>query len=107
MSSSHHETSDIYLAAYLLSRGATFVRCERVGLRRNHFFFVADAKLHELLRLYWMNVPMTIVPAHLFAALRRLKSLVRLRSEMGRGARSLLDDAVPAGEQEDILPALE
>jgi hypothetical protein len=78
---SHYETSDIYLAAYLLSQGATFVNCRRVGPRRNVFSFAADEKLHELLRLYWMNGPMTLVPGQLFAALRRLKSLSRLRPQ--------------------------
>ena len=67
-------------------------------------FFVADAKLHVFLRQYWMHVPMTIVPAQLFAALRRLKSLSRLRSQTGRGARGLLDADVPASEESDPTP---
>lgn len=81
MNPSHHETPDIYLAAYLLSQGATFVSCRRVGLRRNIFSFVADEKLHELLRLYWRQQPMSLVPALLFSSLRRLKSISRLRPE--------------------------
>ncbi len=81
MNLSHHETSDIYLAAYLLSQGATFVICRRVGLRRNIFSFVADESFHELLRLYWRQQPMSLVPAQLFDSLRRLKSISRLRPE--------------------------
>lgn len=92
MTTSLHETSDIYLACFLLSQGATFDHCERVGLRRNKFYFLADDTLHRLLRLYWMNTPMTLVPNQLFAALRQLKSLSRLRSTGGRGGRGFLHD---------------
>lgn len=98
MTTSLHETSDIYLACFLLSQGATFDHCERVGPRRNNFYFVADDKLHRLLRQYWMHEPLKLVPAQLFAALRQLKSLSRLRSTMGRGGRVFLDTALPAAE---------
>lgn len=93
MPTPYHETSDIYLAAFLLSQGAKFVRCRRVGLRRNEFTFVADAKLHHLLRRYWLHEPMTLVPAQMFMSLRRLKSLARFRMQPG----DPFDDAAEVG----------
>ena len=75
-----YETFDVYLASYLLSQGAILQGHERVGKRRTLFRFASDEKLHELLRLYWRRLPMPVVPADLFAALRRLKSLIRRRS---------------------------
>src|SRR5437588_4502500 len=86
MPSSQHETTDIYLASFLFAQNAILTGCRRVGRRRNSFSFVADEKLHELLRVYWRQVPMTLVPAQLFAALRQLKSLSRLRGGMQRSA---------------------
>ena len=74
-----YETFDIYLASYLLSQRATLQSYERVGTRRTVFRFASDEKLHELLRLYWRRLPMPVIPADLFAALRRIKSLIRRR----------------------------
>jgi hypothetical protein len=80
MTPSPYETFDIYLASYLLSRGAILEGHERVGKRRTVFRFTSDETLHELLRLYWRRLPMPAIPADLFAALRRLKSLIRQRA---------------------------
>jgi hypothetical protein len=79
MSPSQYETSNIYLASFLLCQGATLLCFERVSARRVQFRFASDEKLHELLRVSWNSVPVTLVPAHLFAALRRLKKIVRRR----------------------------
>jgi hypothetical protein len=77
MSPSRYETSNVYLASFLLCLRASFVGFQRVSKRRFLFFFQADEKLHELLRQYWRNVEIMVVPARLFAALQRLKSLTR------------------------------
>jgi hypothetical protein len=77
MPPSCYETFDIYLASYLLSQRAILEGHERVGPRRTVFRFASDEKLHELLRLYWRRLPIPVIPADLFAALRRLKSLIR------------------------------
>jgi hypothetical protein len=79
MSRSHYETSNVYLAAFLLCQGAVLTGYERVSPRRTLFQFRSDEKLHELLRLYWRNDPQPVVSAQLFASLQRLKSLIRKR----------------------------
>jgi Domain of unknown function (DUF5659) len=79
MIASQYETSNVYLAAFLLCQGATLLGFERVSPRRNLFRFASDEALHNLLRLYWQNVPFTIVPTKLFNSLRELKSRTRLR----------------------------
>lgn len=79
MSPSHYETSDIHLASFLLCQGANLLNCQRVSARRNLFTFSSDVKLHEMLRLYWSNVPITFVPALLVSSFQRLKSLARKR----------------------------
>jgi Domain of unknown function (DUF5659) len=85
MTYSHYETSNVYLAAFLLCQGATLLGFERVSPRRNIFRFASDETLHGLLRLYWKNVPFTIVPTELFDSLRSLKSRTRLRPAAMRG----------------------
>jgi hypothetical protein len=77
MPSSHYETSNVYLASFLLYLGAVFIGFERVSKRRFLFRFRADEKLHEILRLYWRNTEVPLIPARLFGRLRRLKGLVR------------------------------
>ena len=79
MNSSHYETSNVYLASFLRCQGMKLDGFERVSPRRVQFRFVAHEKIHELLRLYWGNVPLPLVPAALFASLRDLKSLIRRR----------------------------
>lgn len=72
-----YETSDHYLASFLLHQGAQLLSHERVSPRRTLFRFAADATLHELVRGYTGSNLMPIVPKHLFAALFRLKCLIR------------------------------
>lgn len=105
MNHSLHETSDVYLAAYLLSQGATFTGCRRVGRRRNVFSFVADEKLHELLRLYWRNMPIALVPAQVFGCLRRLKSISRLPSKPSRGTEDIAAPLESAEASDDASHA--
>src|SRR5262249_10159020 len=76
-SSSHYETSNVYLASFLLSQGVALDGFSYVSARRVQYRFIATEKLHQLLRVYWGNLPMALVPSMLFSSLQRLKSLVR------------------------------
>jgi hypothetical protein len=79
MTASTYETSNVYLASFLFRQGATLDGFTRPSARRVVYRFLADEKLHELLRLYWGNFPLPIVAASLFAAVQQLKKLVRRR----------------------------
>ena len=81
MTLSPYETSDVYLASYLLCMGAALVGTERVGPRRMVFRFASDEYLHSLLRVYWSNDRVPVPPLLLFTALRRLKSRIRRRPQ--------------------------
>lgn len=74
-----YRTPDVYLASFLLNQGAVLTDRVRVGHRRVLFQFVADEKLHHLVRVYWKRFPVQLVPAELFAALQRLKARGRWR----------------------------
>jgi hypothetical protein len=79
MTPSLYETSNVYLASFLYSQGITLDGFTRPSARRVVYRFLADETLHELLRLYWGNFPLPIVPTSLFDALQNLKRLVRRR----------------------------
>lgn len=79
MTTSLYVTSDPYLGSFLLSQDAKLVSYEHVGPRRVVFRFLADLRMHGLLRVYWGNTPVPIVPAQLFASLREIKHHVRRR----------------------------
>jgi hypothetical protein len=85
MTASHYETSNVYLASFLLCQGATLAEYEHVTHRRVMFRFEANEKLHELLRIYWSHTQDPVVPASLFDSLQRLKSLVRRKPGTARG----------------------
>ena len=70
-----YATSDLHLAAFLVSEGGTLVELRRVGPKKVLFSFVACHELHVLLREYWGGYPVTVVPAELFEALHQLKCL--------------------------------
>ncbi|MFL5328576.1 MAG: DUF5659 domain-containing protein [Gemmataceae bacterium] len=74
---SAYETSDLYLASYLLCMDAVLIETERVGPRRTVFRFESNEFLHALLRSYWSNDRVSIRPTQLFGTLRRLKSRIR------------------------------
>ena len=80
MPQSRYETHDIHLASFLLCQGGKLVAYDRLGPRRHAFVFATDAKLHEMLRLYWSNVPVSFIPSALFSSLGRLRSLARMRA---------------------------
>ena len=69
-----HKTIDPYLAAFLSSQGAVLSGRTRLGPKTVEFRFEADFRLHGMLRLYWSRQPVPLVPAQLFAALRKLKT---------------------------------
>lgn len=81
MTGPRYETSDIALASFVLSQGATLLGYCRPSPRRAVFRFRADERLHELLRLYWSRAPVAAIPVELYRSLHRLKSLVRSPSE--------------------------
>ena len=67
------ETSDLSLAAFLLSRGHALLDVGTVGGGRKVFHFPPE--VHEEARAFYQNAP---VPARAFAnALRDLKALIR------------------------------
>ncbi len=77
MPTPRYETSDLPLAAFVLSQGVPLAACIRASARRFVFQFPADEQLHRFLRLYWHRVPLEVIPAELYAALSDLKSLIR------------------------------
>ena len=85
-----YETSDVYLASYLLCQGAMLLETERVGPRRTIFRFESDAFLHSLLRAYWRNDDIVVPATRLFDSLRGLKSRIRKRPQAAtrRGRRT-------------------
>lgn len=74
MSQPHYTTNDPYLASFVISEGGILAGCQRLGPKKVEFRFVADRRLHGLLRLYWQREPVLLVPGRLMEALRRLKS---------------------------------
>lgn len=101
-----YQTTDIALAAFLLSRGHAPVSWKRLTPKKVLFRFAASEALHHLLRLYWGGQPVLAVPARLFAALRMLKSraLVRAGGELLDQAPDCEGDADgPAGDDAEPL----
>lgn len=72
-----HPTLDQYLASFLLSEEAALAGVTRLGPKTVEARFIADRRLHELLRLYRSDLAIPIVPARLFAAHREFKRLCR------------------------------
>src|SRR4051812_42822769 len=83
-----YETSDVYLASYLICQGGTLLETERVGPRRTIFRFESNEFLHALLRVYWSNDDIQVPPTRLFNSLRDLKSRIRKRPQPKKGARA-------------------
>lgn len=73
MSVPHYITHDPYLSAFVLDQGAVLAGMRRVGPKKVEFRFEASPALHELLRLYWSELPTLVVPRRLFAKLQLLK----------------------------------
>jgi hypothetical protein len=77
MTSSHYETSNPYLATFLLCCGAALTSFTRVSARRFVFRFAADVRLHQLIRLWYSNTAVPLSPSGIFASLHKLRSMVR------------------------------
>jgi hypothetical protein len=76
-----YETSDVYIASYLLCQGGTLIETERVGPRRTIFRFESDEFLHALLRVYWQNDDIVVPATRLYDSLRGLKSRIRKKAQ--------------------------
>lgn len=74
MNAAYHRTTDTYLASFLLSQRAVLASCQRISPKKVEFRFLADRRLHGLLRLYWSEVPVLLVPSRLLETHRYLKS---------------------------------
>ncbi len=68
-----YRTTDLHLASFLLHCGTVLAGCRRLRPKKNEFQFLADARLHQLLRLYWSATPTRIVPSRLLGTLTFLK----------------------------------
>lgn len=73
MSPPLYRTTDIYLACFLLHADAVLAGCRRLRPKKSEFSFIADERLHQLLRLYWREVPAPVVPARFLRTLTFLK----------------------------------
>ena len=73
MNAAIHITNDPYLASFVLSEGAVLTGSTRLGPKTVEFRFIADRRLHDLLRLYRSGERIFVSPVQLFAALRMLK----------------------------------
>lgn len=73
MSPPLYRTTDLYLACFLLHANAVLAGRRRLRPKKSEFSFVADERLHELLRLYWRETPAAVVPARFLRTLTFLK----------------------------------
>ena len=75
-----HATTDPLLAGYLDAQGAALDHCQRLGPKKVAYRFVADERLHGLLRLYWSGQPVPMVPGRFAESLRKLKRMSIFRT---------------------------
>lgn len=76
-----YETSDIYIAAFLMTVGADLVGVDRSDRKRVKFQLKTDPETREeLVRGYWSGKAMTIVPSQLFSCLKHLKGQIYMDS---------------------------
>lgn len=87
-----YRTRDIYLASFLISEDAEVLYIKRLGPKTVEVCFASGWRLHELLRFYWSNRPLSVVPLKLFDALKVVKSRSRV---LGRS------DSAPEGAAEE------
>lgn len=78
-----YRTRDIYLASFLIAEEARVFSITRLGPKTVEVCFAADWRLHELLRFYWSERPLTVIPLRLFDALKSVKSRSRVRGPNG------------------------
>jgi hypothetical protein len=73
------QSADIFLCAFLLTQGIELNHVERLpGTQKCTFFFKknSEAEISELVRMYWSNEPISIVPSRLLHSLRHLKAMI-------------------------------
>ncbi len=75
MSDTATEILDLYLASFLLARGATLIDCDRADSSRVRFRFVHTDQVDYLVRLYWSGRAVQMAPSELFECLRHLQKL--------------------------------
>lgn len=73
------DLSDVYATAWLVSQGTQLVGTERAPDGRMHFLLRRMEGVDELLKAYWQNTPIPVVPAQLYGSLKYLKSLLHSR----------------------------
>src|SRR4051794_33312751 len=73
MSAPHYVTNDTYLAAFLVNRGGSLAGLRRIGPKKMEYRFIATRELHDLLRLYWNEIPLTLIARRLFNSHQFLK----------------------------------
>ncbi|MGL4553344.1 MAG: hypothetical protein ACRC33_19430 [Gemmataceae bacterium] len=78
-----YRTRDIYLASFLISEEAEVLSIMRLGPKTVEVCFATDWRLHELLRFYWSERPLSVIPLKLFDALKVVKSRSRVRGGTG------------------------
>ncbi len=70
------EITDIFLASFLMARGASFLSYDRSNPKRPRFFFVKDDQLEYQVRLYYSGRATQIPAYELFDCYRHLRCLV-------------------------------
>ena len=75
-----YTTTDPHIAGYLDASGAALDHCRRLGPKKVAYRFVADARLHSLLRLYWSGQTVPMVPGQFAESLRKLKRMSIFRT---------------------------
>ena len=79
--SQEFRTGSIPLAAFLVAKGATYLRCEVAGLRRCEFFFSdREDNLNDLAKQYYDNQAVGNIRTF-------YKALLNLKEETGRTLR--------------------
>lgn len=103
MTPSHYETSNVYLASFLLCQGAFLAGWHRASERRVVFRFFASENVHELVRLYWSRTPTAVIPLRLYTSLWELKRMVSRRPTPVRKEPPRLP-AAPGFTQRQMYP---
>lgn len=84
-----YRTRDIYLASFLICEEAEVLYIKRLGPKTVEVCFASGWRLHELLRFYWSNRPLSVIPLRLFDALKVVKSRSRVRVRKGSATDEL------------------
>jgi hypothetical protein len=75
MTPAEYVTTDFFLSAFLVHKGATLLGLRRLGPKKVEFRFETGESLHALLRLFWSGHVVPVIPWELFLCYHRLKCL--------------------------------